>query len=349
MLHLRPRKTGLALALWVVTAGCAAGSAMHEMADPIDEPDSGGRGGTTHGTGGRMGNAGGSGGPGALGGSPGAGGSAAGGSVTVDAAGSAGGMPGEDAAVPADAAAEDAAPVGSDASTAPVDPASYGKVGELLLIPLQYTAAPVPPLVAAECPEEPTAGFTEYQDSFVVQRPVDLAAADRFSYDQGIYTFFVKSGDKSHKANNSTAPRTEARYSDVSTGQHIWSADVLLDSPLSKTCIQQIHNVVGAIATYLRVVDGRMFNLLTGKTIMSGSYGKWFNLKVSFDTKTRQVKTYVNNCLKETSTAPSGTPYWYFKHGVYTCDSGTCRSHFKNIHLFQKGSTDKFNTKSTYD
>ena len=29
-------------------------------------------------------------------------------------------------------------------------------------------------------------------------------------------------------------------------------------------------------------------------------------------------------------------------------DSGTCRSSYKNIHLYQKGSTDKFNTKSTY-
>jgi hypothetical protein len=31
-----------------------------------------------------------------------------------------------------------------------------------------------------ECREDPTAGFTGYTDSFVVQRPRNLAAADRY-------------------------------------------------------------------------------------------------------------------------------------------------------------------------
>jgi hypothetical protein len=205
----------------------------------------------------------------------------------------------------------------------------------------------VPPLVAMECPDDPTAGFTEYQDSFVIQRPYDLAGADRFKYENGIYSFWVNSSDRAHAPGNGTAPRTEARYSDMSTGEHIWSADVMYES-VSRTCIEQIHNVVGAIAVYLRVVDDRMFNLSTGKTILTGSKGKWFNLKVAFNAQNRQVRVYVNNCLKETSTAPTGMPFWYFKHGVYTCDSGTCRSSYKNIHLFQKGSTDKYNVLSSF-
>jgi hypothetical protein len=44
----------------------------------------------------------------------------------------------------------------------------------------------------------------------------------------------------------------------------------------------------------------------------------------------------------------ASVPKWYFKHGVYTCESGTCLSHYKNIHLFQKGSTDKYNVMSSY-
>jgi hypothetical protein len=93
-----------------------------------------------------------------------------------------------------------------------------------------------------------------------------------------------------------------------------------------------------------------MFNLSTGRTILTGQTGKWFNLKVAFNIQTRQVRTYVNNCLKETSQAPNtaSVNLWYFKHGVYTCDSGTCRSSYKNVHLYQKGSTDKFHTRSTY-
>jgi hypothetical protein len=260
------------------------------------------------------------------------GGTGTGGTATES--GGAGGSP--DAA---DAGDEDA-PTTIDAGPTPPDHTDYGAVGQHPQIALQYPATPVGPIVAAECPGDPTAGFTEYQGSFVVQRPYDLTAADRFKYEDGIYTFWVQSNDKPHQAGNTTKPRTEARYTNFSAGEHIWSADVMYETP-SKTCVMQIHNVVAAIAMYLRVQDGRMFNLSTGKTVLTDYEKKWFNLKVAFNTQTRQVRIYVDNCLKETSQAPSGTPDWYFKNGVYTCDSGTCRSHYKNVHLYQKGGTEK--------
>jgi hypothetical protein len=223
------------------------------------------------------------------------------------------------------------------AGSTPPTPGNYGGVGEKIPIPLQYSDTPVPPLVAPECPDDPTQGYTEYKDTFVIQRPYDLAAAARFKIEDGIYTFFVNSSDKAHEPGNTTAPRTEARYPNFSSGEHIWAGDVLLDSPLSKTCIFQIHNVEASIAVYLRVVDGRLFHLSTGQTILPSSYGKWFNLKVALNTQSHQVRVFVNNCLKETSQSPSGpTPNWYFKHGTYTCDSGTCRDHYKNIHVYQK-------------
>jgi hypothetical protein len=207
----------------------------------------------------------------------------------------------------------------------------------------------VPPIIAPECPDDPTAGFTEYEDSFVVQRPYTLAGADRLKYEDGIYTFTIKSSDPAHNPGGTNAPRTEARYSDMSTGELIWTGDVMFESP-SKTCVFQIHNVNSPIAIYLRVIDNRMFNLASGTTILTDHTGKWFNLKVAFNTQTREVRTYINNCLKETSHGPNtaSVAKWYFKHGVYTCESGTCVSHYKNIHLYQKGSTDKFNVKSTY-
>jgi hypothetical protein len=316
----------LALLLLVLLLGAASACTSDA---PARRPTPGGGG--TAGTGGSGEPAGsggvGGGGTGGEGGSSGSGAGGSGGTTT-----------------PADGPAgrqDAAAPSPIDAALPPGDGgqgnAGYGGVGEKPSIPVQYTATPVPPLVMPQCPEDPLQGFTEYQDSFVIQRPYDLPAAARFQYQDGIYTFFVNSSDRAHEPGNGTAPRTEARYPNFSSGEHLWSADVLLDSPLSKTCIMQIHNVEATIAVYLRVVDGRMFNLSTGKTILPSSYGTWFNLKVAFDTRTRQVRTYLNNCLKETSTAPGGsTPNWYFKHGVYTCDSGTCRDHYKNIHLYQK-------------
>jgi hypothetical protein len=279
--------------------------------------------------------------------SGGTGGSATGG---VTGSGDAGGTGGVSAGT-GGTTSDDAAP--ADVPTPPMDvatgPLDFGGVGQVIPVPLQHTAAPVPPLVMPQCPDDPTQGFTEYQDSFVVQRPRDLPASARMKYENGIYNFWVMSSDLSHKADSGTAPRTEARYSDIGTGEHIWSGDVMFESP-SKTCVFQIHNVNSPIAIYLRVIGDRMFNLSTGTTIATGQTGKWFNLKVHFNIQTREVKTYINNCLKETSHAPNtaSVNLWYFKHGVYTCDSGTCRSSYKNIHLYQKGSTDKFNVKSTY-
>jgi hypothetical protein len=314
------RRLNLVASFLLFVAGTACSGGASSPPAPAGTGGSG-RGGEPGGT------TGGAGGAPATGGSGGTGGVAGTG-------GSGGEVPG-----PADAAtATPDAALPDDGGPGPsVPPGSYGGVGEKIPIPVVYTPAPVPPLVTPECPDDPTKGFTEYHDTFVIQRPYDLAAAARFGIKDGIYTFFVNSSDKAHEPGNGTAPRTEARYPNFSSGEHVWTADVLLDAPLSRTCIMQIHNVTAAIAVYLRVVDGRLFNLSTGKTILDSSYGKWFNLKVALDTQSRRVRVFVNDCLKETSMAPgASSPNWYFKHGVYTCDSGTCRDHYKNIHLYQK-------------
>jgi hypothetical protein len=319
------------------SGGSTAGSGGSGGSSGGSGGSSGGSGGSTGGSGGSTGGSGGSGGStGSTGSTGGSGGDAAAGSGGSGTGGSGGSM-------------TDAKPADTSAAPNSPMPGDYGGVGQQPLIPLQHTATPTPPLITPECPDDPTQGFTEYQDSFVIQRPRNLAASERFKYENGIYSFEIRSGDQAHKPNNTTAPRTEARYSDIGTGEHIFSADMMFESP-SRTCVFQIHNVNSPIAIYLRVVGDRMFNLSSGQTILTGQTGKWFNLKVAFNIQTRQVRTYINNCLKATSSAPNtaSVNLWYFKHGVYTCDSGTCRSHYKNVRLYQKGSTDKFHTKSTY-
>jgi hypothetical protein len=305
----------------------------------------GGRGGTG-GTSGSMGGAGGStsGGTGGSGGSVGGSGGTTGGSSssggvggtgTGGTGGSSGGTSGSGGSA-VDSGASDTSMSAADAPANPSGPIDYGGVGMRVDVPVLYTDTPTPPIVAPECPDDPTQGFTEYKGTFQVQRPHDLAAADRMKYENGIYTFWVNSGDKAHQPGNTTAPRTEARYPNFSGGEQLWSADVMYET-VSKTCIMQIHNVNPAIAMYMRVQGDRMFNLSTGKTFLTNYNNKWFNLKVALNTKTLEVRIYINNCLKETSKAPSsGTPDWYFKNGTYTCDSGTCRANFKNLHLYKK-------------
>ena len=66
-----------------------------------------------------------------------------------------------------------------------------------------------------------------------------------------------------------------------------------------------------------------------------GLADNWFNLKVAFDSATRQAKLYVNNCLIKTVSGPGGDGRFYLKNGVYHCGaSGGCKTHFKNVHLY---------------
>jgi len=238
----------------------------------------------------------------------------------------------------------DDAAFGSDVDTTPTGPVDYGGVGQLVLVPLQYTTQPVPPIIAAECMGDPTAGFTEYKDSFVVQRPYDLAAADRFSYANGIYTIWVLSSDKPHAMGNGTAPRTEVRYSDMKSGEHIWTGDFMVESPSEDVCIFQVKGALGAIGVYLRVNAGSLHQL-NGADFMSGIYGNWYNLKVYWNSATGLGNVYINNCLKATIHG-QGNSIFYFKHGTYTCKSSICKDHYKNIHLYQRGSSDVYNVKS---
>jgi hypothetical protein len=223
----------------------------------------------------------------------------------------------------------------------------YGGVGLQPLIPLAYSAQAVPPIVAMECREDPTAGFTEYTDSFVVQRPRNLAAADRFKYENGIYTTWVSRNDEPHKPHNRTAPRTELRFSDLGTGEHIMSMDVMVERGSDGTVVQQFKSTGtqgGNIGTYLRVKGGVLKD--RAGTIDTDISGRWINIKVGFDIPTGVGRIWLNNCLKVTTQRTKGA-LWYFKLGNYHCDDAEiCRAHFKNIHLYQRGSTDRFNVKS---
>jgi hypothetical protein len=270
-----------------------------------------------------------------------------------------GGVPHPDASVPdtggtsgsggtggmAPGESPDSGPSSTDLPPMPSGPFDFGGVGQEPIVPLDHAFEPVPPPVTMECPEDPTQGFTEYQDSFVVQRPYDLPAKDRFSYERGIYTAWVLPNDKSHATWSGTHSRTETRFSDMKSGEHLYSADFMVEAGSENVCIQQVKGALGPLGTYLRV-NGGTLHQLGGDTVASGIYGKWLNMKVAWDVATGTGRVWINNCLKTTVHGTKGS-IWYFKFGTYTCNSAKCTAHFKNVHLFQKGSSDTYNVKST--
>jgi len=225
----------------------------------------------------------------------------------------------------------DADAVPNDAQKADARPINYE--GQ---IPI-YGGGPVGPMILPDCQADPTQGWTEYSDTFHVEHPYDLMVADRFKIEGGIYTFWVYPGDKPHAVGNTTAPRTEARWSNfTSTRPHIWAADVMIESPSNHVTVMQVHTTdTGAGPVYLRVDDGNL-HPLNGANFYTGLYDKWFNMKVSFDPTTLESTVYINDCPKQTGTGPRGDGVNYFKNGVYTCTSTICRDHYKNFHLYTK-------------
>jgi hypothetical protein len=301
------------------------------------------------------------------GGRSGAGGSAAG---TGGAAGSGGSMTATpDASAPPDAtvnevdmaAAPDASPGAPDVPALPTDgPAtpmgtdggpqpSYA--GE---IPI-YRGPPVGPIVEMQCPGDPTEGWTEYQDSFNVQRPYNLPINTRFSIIGGIYNFWVFPNDAPHSPTaNGRNPRTEARYggtADVATGKNfqtgnrMYSADMLIERNAVNSAIMQIHTTAdggGPIGVRIQansdMVNNGSLTVVQGSSVPGGLIDKWFNFKASLNADTQEVKIYINNCLKSTYKGPRGDGNFYFKNGVYFCKTSQngCYSHYKNIHLYRK-------------
>jgi hypothetical protein len=367
MAALARSRTVLGITAFGLLFGCSPATSN----DP-HQPGTGGKGGTGGSTGSPRGGSGGSsatggsggggtGGSSAAGGTSGAGGAGgsagsagtggSGGTSETDAAGTGGtggtggtsGAGGTGGSVATDGGA---APTDTNSSTPP-GAMDYGGVGQQPLVPVYYSDQPVPPIVAMDCPEDPTAGWTEYRDSFVVQRPRNLAGKDRFSFANGMYTSFFQSNVQPHKPNNTTKPRTETRFSDIGTGEHLMSLDIMVDPGSNGTVVHQFKSAGtrgGNIGTYLEDNNGTLRD--RADTVATGVAGKWVNIKIAFNIPTGQGRIWLNNCLKVT-TQKERNALWYFKFGNYHCDNAAkCSAHFKNVRTYHKGSTDKFNVKS---
>jgi hypothetical protein len=244
------------------------------------------------------------------------------GAVTGGAGGNGGAVAKDSGVLPGDSAVALDLPAPADAAPSAPDAGTGGTSGEGGM---------------AGCDGDPRAGWTEFMDTFKVQHPYDLMESDRFKLENGVYTLWVFPTDKAHQPGNTTAPRTEMRWSNWTTGERMWEADMMFEAPLTHTCVMQIHNVGAAIAAYMQVNDGELRNAAGGGTFLKGYYDKWFNMKVAFNPDTLQVRTWVNNCLIGTTKAPKGPdPNWYFKNGVYTCNASICRDHFKNIRFWKR-------------
>jgi hypothetical protein len=344
------RPTEVLFLAWVAAAGCSSG------APPAGDDPSGGEGGDAvmPGAGGAR--------SGGAGGRASSSGGSGGGAVMPDA--STGMMPDEGTGTAPDEGTGTAPDEGTatqpDASSVAVDSLtpmatdggpqpSYA--GE---IPIYY-GPEVGPIVQMNCPEDPTTGWTEYKDSFTVQRPYTVPINTRFSITGGIYNLWVFPNDSPHSPSaHGRNPRTEARYggtadaatgNNFKTGMRLYSADMLIERNAVGSAIMQIHTTAdggGPIGIRMQsngdIVNNGSLTVVKGSNIPGGLVDKWFNYKASLNADTLEVKIYINNCLQSTYKGDRGDGNFYFKNGVYFCKTSKdgCFSHYKNIHLYKK-------------
>jgi hypothetical protein len=210
----------------------------------------------------------------------------------------------------------------------------------------------VGPVVTMDCPGDPTAGYTEYRDTFNVESPYTLPTNARFSITGGgIYNFWVFPNDSAHSPTaHGTAPRSEARWGELvdsatggtfTSGQRIWSADCYWETSVKSSVIMQVHTTATGIGPVYMTMNGTSLadSPAFKVTMDPGNVtGRWLNMKVAFDAGTRSSQVYINNCPFATITnGTHGNGQYYFKQGVYHCaDSAGCYDHYKNIHFYRK-------------
>jgi hypothetical protein len=193
---------------------------------------------------------------------------------------------------------------------------------------------------AAPTATSPTAGLTQYSDTYTVQHPYNLPQSDRFSVTAGPeYNAWIQQGDKPFKQGSSTGPRTEMRWhTDWSQTEHQWQGDVLIDSGTNGACIMQVKGDTGGEAIYLNTHDnGDIYNSVTKTPLATNMWSKWFQLNADFNPANGTVRVWINGSLVLTThySAPA-SKVWYFKNGVYNTTGAKAQAHFKDITFWQK-------------
>jgi hypothetical protein len=188
---------------------------------------------------------------------------------------------------------------------------------------------------AASSPADPTAGLTQYTDSYKVQHPYNLPESARFSITGGEYNLWILKGDKGFTSGTPTGARTEMRWAtNWSSGEHLWSADVLIDPGTTGTCIMQVHVNGPGEAIYVQTKNGNLYNSVN-TLLATNMVGKWFHLDAAYNPSNHLVQIWVNGNLALTThyTKPAGTAF-YFKNGVYNLSGSKSETHFKNLTLW---------------
>jgi hypothetical protein len=218
-------------------------------------------------------------------------------------------------------------------ATAAIAVVAGGPLAAVTLTGKAHTTAAVTASVATD----PTAGLKEYTDTYKVQKPYNLPVSARFSVTNGEYNAWILKGDKPFSKGSTTGARTEMRWAtNWSTGEHLWEADVLVDSGTSGTAIMQVHAVTPGEAIYIQVKNGGNIYNSENTLLVKNMWGQWFHMDCAYNPSNHVVMIWINGKLVLSThySRPNGTKF-YFKNGVYNLSGARSETHFKNIEFWE--------------
>jgi hypothetical protein len=188
---------------------------------------------------------------------------------------------------------------------------------------------------------QPNNGWTKWSSSYTVQNWTNQSLASHFNYTNGVYNITLKNGDWS----SGVKGRVEMRWGNwpAQTAENMINADVMYESGTNGTCIMQIKTNTGTAgheSVYLNVKNnGNLYHGVNNTVIISGGFGKYYNIKAAYNPKSGLARVWINNTLKFSQNYPAGTgAVWYFKNGAYWA-SATSKVHFKNITFWRNPAT----------
>ncbi|KAK9903641.1 hypothetical protein M0R45_001064 [Rubus argutus] len=158
------------------------------------------------------------------------------------------------------------------------------------------------------CSADPTDGFTLVpltEDNFKLQKPYNEPLDDRYSYKDGVRSFWIYNNDKPFKAESTTRPRSELRISGHDYSSGIWQFEgyAYVPSGTSGVTIVQIHGATeGATSLQLRMeiivfIDGVQKFVVKDQGpgdlyFKCGVYAAPFNSSHYMESRWKEIKLY---------------------------------------------------------
>ncbi|RXH85519.1 hypothetical protein DVH24_009340 [Malus domestica] len=171
------------------------------------------------------------------------------------------------------------------------------------------------------CAADPTDGFTPVpltEDNFVLQKPYNEPLDDRYSYKDGVRSFWIYNHDKPFKADSTTRPRSELRISGHDYSSGIWQFEgyTYVPSGTSGVTIVQIHGAAeGATSLQLRMYDGDI-KYYKYNVVATDLYDKWFRVNIIHNVDKGKIIVFIDG-VKKFVVKDQGPGDLYFKCGVY--------------------------------